>query len=205
MHARRRLSHALRTIPLVGLNGIWWRAVGHHLLGGPPPGAPPGSVPQPLWPGGSSRFGARYTPKGGPPALFLASDPQTALQEVNAIFAIPNGPTIALSAPPYTLCQVTVALDDVLDARARATEAALGTSTQELTGDWRYLAGAGGIPPTQLLGLAAHASTRIVAIVAPSSKNIGKGSILAVFPDRLAGGNFIEVVDPTGTLRQRLP
>jgi RES domain-containing protein len=137
--------------------------------------------------------------------VYLASDPQTALQEVNAIFTIPNGPTIALPAPPYTLCQVTVAVDDVLDVRTRATEAALGTSTRELTGDWRYAAGAGRIPPTQLLGLAAHASARIAAIVAPSSKNIGKGSILAVFPDRLAGGSFIEVVDPTGALRQRVP
>jgi RES domain-containing protein len=48
------------------------------------------------WPTGSIRFGARYTPKGGPPAVYLASDPLTALKEVNAVFAIPNGPTIAL-------------------------------------------------------------------------------------------------------------
>jgi RES domain-containing protein len=144
MLARADLVAALNSIPLARFNGTWWRAVAHHLLKGPPPSAPAGSPPQPLWPGGSALFGARYTPKGGPPAVYLASDAGTALQEVNAVFAIPNGPSIAVPAAPYTMCQVNVVLNDVLDLSVPATEAALGTSTQELTGDWRYTMGTGG-------------------------------------------------------------
>jgi RES domain-containing protein len=63
-----------------------------------------GSPPQPLWPDGSALSGARYTPKGGPRTVYLASEPATVLQEVNAIFAIPNGPSIGLPAAPYTMC-----------------------------------------------------------------------------------------------------
>ena len=123
MLARVDLAAALNSIPLARVNGTWWRAVPHHLLKGPPPGAPPGSPPQPLWPDGSALSGARYTPKGGPRTVYLASDPATALQEVNAIFAIPNGPSIALPAAPYTMCQVNVVLNDVLDLSVPSIEA----------------------------------------------------------------------------------
>jgi|HubBroStandDraft_1064217.scaffolds.fasta_scaffold06429_3 RES domain-containing protein len=205
MLARVDLVAALNSIPLARFNGTWWRAVPHHLLKGPPPGAPPGSPPQPLWPDGSALSGARYTPKGGPRTVYLASDPATVLQEVNAIFAIPNGPSIALPAAPHTMCQVNVVVNSVLDLSVPSTEAALGTSTQELTGHWRYTMETGGTPPTHLLGAAAHASGRIAAICAHSSKNVGHGFILAVFPDRLTGGSYIELIDPTRTLNQRLP
>jgi RES domain-containing protein len=205
MQSGRQIDAALRGLRLVTVNQTWWRAVAHHLLNSPPPGAPPGSAPQPLWPDGSSRFGARFTPKGGPPAVYLASDPQTALQEVGAVFAIPKGPPIALPAPPYTLCQVHVVLTEVLDTRDAATQKALRTSTQELTGDWRYTMGQRRSPPTHILGRAAHSSGCIAAIMAHSSKNVGGGLILAVFPDRLSNPNLIEVIDPTGFLRQRFP
>lgn len=205
MLARVALDAVLRTIPLARLHGTWWRAVGHHLLKGPPPDALSGSPVQPLWPGGSAHYGARFTPKGGPPAIYLASDADTALQEVRAIFAIPNGPPIALPAVPYTIFQVSVVLNDILDTTVVATEASLGTSTQELTGDWRYATVNGGTPPTHVLGMAAHFSERITAIRAHSSKNVGHGAILAVFPDRLGAGSYVEVFDPTGTLQQRIP
>jgi len=182
------------------------RAVAHHLISGPPPGAPAGSRPQPLWPAGSSRFGARFTPKGGHPSVYLASDPHTALKEVNAIFQIPNGPIVAIPASPYTLVQVNVMLvDNVLDLCDPTICVLLSTSTQELTGDWRYMMGTGGVPPTHRLAIAAHASNRISAIVAHSSKHVGGGKTLAVFANRLTAGNSIEVFDQTGLLNQRLP
>ena len=82
MLAGQALDAGIAGVALVAVRGTWWRAVGRHLLGGPPPGAPAGSPPQPLWPLGSSRFGARFTPKGGPATVYLASDAQTALLEV---------------------------------------------------------------------------------------------------------------------------
>jgi hypothetical protein len=43
MLARVDLVAGLNSIPLARFNGTWWRAVPHHLLKGPPPGAPQGS------------------------------------------------------------------------------------------------------------------------------------------------------------------
>lgn len=201
MLAGQALDAAIAGVALVAVRGTWWRAVGHHLLGGPPPGAPAGSPPQPLWPMGSSRFGGRFTPKGGAATVYLASDAQTALLEVGAIFAIPNGPPVAAQAAPYTLCQVSVSLDRVLDLQDPAIERALVTTTQEMTAPWRGIAA----PVTHALGIAAHACGRVVALRAHSAKNVGAGAILAVFGDRLAAVEFIEVIDPTGNMAQRLP
>jgi hypothetical protein len=78
MLAQPALGAATATIPVVNNGAIWWLAVADEYLTGPPPGAPSSSAPQPLFPGGSARFGARLTPKGGPPAVYLASDPNVA-------------------------------------------------------------------------------------------------------------------------------
>jgi len=202
---RAELAAALATVGLGRVDGIWWRAVGHRLLLGPPPGAPPGSRPQPLWAEGASRFGARFTPTRGPPTVYLASDDRTALLEVNAILAIPHGPPLAAGAEPYTMCQVRVSLGRVLDLRAQGVQAALGTNTDEMIANWRVAAATGQRPATHVLGRAAHASMQIAALLSHSAKNAERGAILAVFPDRLVDGDFIEVIDASGTLAQRLP
>lgn len=199
------LAAALATVGLGRVEGIWWRAVGHRLLLGPPPGAPPGSRPQPLWAEGASRFGARFTPKGGPPTLYLASDDRTALLEVHAILAIPHGPPLPAGADPCTVCQVRVSMGRVLDLRAPETQAALGTNAEEMIANWRVAAVLGQVPPTHALGRVAHGSLRITAMLSRSAANREGGAILAVFADRLAGEDFIEVIDASGTLTQRLP
>jgi hypothetical protein len=63
------------------------------------------------------------------------------------------------------------------------------------------------MPPTQALALAAHAVGGVTALRYPSSKHVGIGLALIVFPDRLvAGRSQIEVHNrPTGKLKQRLP
>ena len=58
--------------------------MGYHLLQGPPPDSK--GRPQPLWQGGPSRDGARFTPKGEFGSIYLASEPVTALKEVAALF-----------------------------------------------------------------------------------------------------------------------
>ena len=80
----------------------------------------------------------------------------------------------------------------------------LGTTHQELTGEWRYTA-TGGEAPTQLLGRVSSDLGRFDAIRYPSSKNPPNGVCVAVFPDRLKSPAFIEVYDPYGNLAQRLP
>jgi hypothetical protein len=96
MHASERLVKVLRTLPLLNIHGPWSRAIGLHLLKDPPPGAPGGSPPQPLWPGGAAQNGARFTPKGSFGSVYLADDPVTALHEVVSVFAPPHGPLVTI-------------------------------------------------------------------------------------------------------------
>jgi hypothetical protein len=92
-----------------------------------------------------------------------------------------------------------------MDLRAPEVQAALGPNTEEMVENWRVAAALGPLPPTQAVGLGAHGSARITAILSHSARNADGGAILAVFPDRLAGDDFIEVIDASGTLAQRLP
>jgi RES domain-containing protein len=201
-----KLRAALRRAPLIPQTGTWVRAVRSQYLLNPPPGAPAGSSPQPLWPGGSASHGARFTPRGGPPAIYLASDPNIALLEVRAMLQPPGGPPLSANAPPQTVVQVQTQVNQVLDLTAPATLAALGTSVQELSGDWRVSAAQGQSIPTWELGREAHATGKIRALLAWSAVAVGQGRVLIVFPDLLvAGSDFLQVHDPGGPLAQRLP
>lgn len=157
-----------------------------------------------MWPHGPSLKGARFTPKGGADALYLAGDPTLALLEVDAIYNVPHGPPVAIPANPKALFQVKVALSAVLDVADAGTQTALSTTVQELTGDWRYSSGTGQPTPTHVLGELAYASKRIEAILSLSAKDVA-GRVLVVFPGRLSKASFVEVFDGTGTLKQRLP
>jgi len=82
----------------------------------------------------------------------------------------------------------------------------LGTSVQELTGDWSYAQSTMGLADTQRLGEAGHASGAILGFMYPSAKNTGKGAAIVVFADRLAAHlpSFVEIFDPHHHLSQRL-
>lgn len=197
------LANALAIVPLISLSGVWHRAIDQEYLTGPPPGFPAGSPPQPLWAGGAKANGGRFTPKGSFDTLYICSDPTTAMLEVGAVFMPPKGPLISARRNPLTLTQAEGALEAVLDLMNEDIQEALGTNEQELTGNWRTATN----PPTHVLGTAVHASGRILAIRSYSAKNRGAGKILAVFTDHLSRfpPSFVEVVDSSGKLTQRLP
>jgi RES domain-containing protein len=144
--------------------------------------------------------GGRYTPKGGKPALYLASSADTALAEVDAVLSI-GGRLALVGARPFTVLQVRVQLRDVLDLREESTVSLLGTTFQELTGNWRL---SRGLPPTHALGDLMAADARFDGLIAPSAK-VPSEAVLVVFTERLseARGTFCEVEDG-GTLSQRL-
>jgi RES domain len=201
----RELREALLDLFLPSASGPWSRVVGNHLLQGPPPGGAPGDPPEPLWVGGPASRGARFTRKGGFPSVYLASDPITAYKEVHVIF-----PGLTIPSQPWTLLTVTGSLEGVLDLTDPSVQGRLGTSLAELTGDWRYsqdlyLEGKGPLPPTQVLGQIAYETSKVMAIRYHSVKNLGQGFCLAIFPDRLSGSSCLEVFDPHGLIRQRLP
>lgn len=216
MYGDERLIDALATLPLSTHYGPWARVVALAHLQAPPPGAAPGSLPQPLWPGGAPRTGGRFTPKAGAPAVYLASEPMTALAEVEAVFEDTGETWHYLDHRPYGVFCVAGIVPGILDLTDPDVCAALATEEQELRGPWRRaqeraLAGRGALPATQRLGQAAHASGRIGGLRYASAKVGGQhipGTNLVVFADRLALGGTtgrLQVVTTGAVYEQRLP
>jgi hypothetical protein len=95
-------------------------------------------------------------------------------------------------------------LESVLDITVTGAQNALATSHQELTGAWLLEQTQTGEAPTQRLGRVVFESERLCGLRYPSSKNPG-GICVAVFPDRLTGGSYLQVFDPFDNLAQRIP
>ena len=204
------LRAVLPDLPLISTGGPWTRVLGYHLLQGPPPGS--GGPPQPLWPGGPVSTGARFNPKGSFAGIYLASDPITALKEVEAILNRTDLPPFTVQTLPWTVFAVKGVLEKILDLTDPQVQARLGTSFSELTGQWRvpqarYLRGEGPFPPTQLLGQLAYETGSILGMKYDSAKNSDEGFNVVVFSDRLtlSRSSFFEVHDPYDFIRQKLP
>jgi RES domain-containing protein len=203
-----QLPQVLAQLPQIHLAGLYHRVVKAVYLNDPPPGAPPGSPPQPLWPGGASERGARYTPTGGANSLYLAPDPVTALAEVRAV----SPPDLRANGPhdPLTVMAVEVDLPSILDLCSPAIRKALGITRAELVAPWlrgqaRHRKGQGALPPTQALGAAAAGMGSILGLQYPSARRRAAQN-LVVFTDHLASlGGTLVTVDTSGRLLQRLP
>jgi RES domain-containing protein len=195
------LRSALASVPSIAIHGPWVRAIDARLLREAPPGEPRDSPPQPLWGGGARKHGGRFTPKESFDTLYLASALATLGMEIGAAF----GPSqrVSETRDPFTVVHVTGRLTHVLDLRCEAVLAELGTTFEEITGAWRMER----MPTTQRVGMAARESGRFCAIVAPSARTAGNGFVVAVFTDLMANfpPSFVQSVDATGRLAQRLP
>jgi len=200
------LQNIVLGLALIPVHGPWSRAIKFEYLQQAPP--------QPLWAGGSAEYGARFVPKGGCDSVHLASDPVTALLEVEAIFATAAGEVVVpKSSPPWTFVTVEGVVENVLDLTDAELYKRLDTNESELTGNWRngqdrYLRGEeSSLPPTQRLGKVVYETQRAFGIRYPSAKNTGKGVNVVVFPDRLPRrvASYLQVHDPKGFLSQRIP
>jgi RES domain-containing protein len=186
------LAAALTKADLIVVHGPWWRVVAlRHLAK---------NRPEPLYSAGSKIAGARFTPQGSFDSLYLTEDAVTGLAEVNSLVILPAGPT-AFPTEPFAVITLDGVLTRVLDLTDSAIQTALGTNEQELTGAWITIP----TPPTQVLAQAAYDSGLIAGIRYSSARYPGKKN-LVVFPDRLTVHNvdYLEVVDPHGTLRGRI-
>lgn len=152
--------------------------------------------PEPLFSLGAARKGARFTPIGGPPSLYMAGDPETALLEANrgSVHLLP--PTVVFSAQ--------VRLNSVLDLTQEAIQKALETDTGELTEPWRLRQKRKESVFTQVLGLAVHQSDLFAAIRYPSATSPGR-ICYAILCDRVVAPCFVLVHDPQGNLVGRIP
>jgi RES domain-containing protein len=132
--------------------------------------------------------------------LYLAEDHLLCLREVEAIYGfqsrlVPN--------PVGTWCilNVAIVLARVVDLTSQASLRLIGTSIQELTGQWR------GYPnsdaPTQLLAAALFGVGDVEGVLVPSARQID-GRILVIFPARLGPESAVEYTDAANTIH-RIP
>jgi hypothetical protein len=158
----------------------------------------------------TTRTPSRYSPathvKPAFPVLFLGEDHQVALFEVRALLGSPlaGGPYVPNPSQTWVILNVQVTLYAVADLTDVAEQARLGTTAQELTGDWRgYLSRQAHTPisqptgtaPTQLLGQALHGvrgleGFRTISAPVPTHR------ALVVFPDKLRRGSSIVFTNP---------
>jgi RES domain-containing protein len=199
-----QLRAAVARVSTVARAGPYSRFVGYQYLVPVPRGAAPSTGPRPLWGIGSIRSGARFTPRGGFETVYLGEDPITALAEVEGIYRAYGGVPFTGRTPPVVHVAVDAVLLSVLDLTEPSVRAAVGTTHQELTGQWRVTQDGGAEAPTQTLGRVCYESGGIDGIRYPSAKNPPDGKCVAVFPDRLARPAYLEVFDPFGNLAQRL-
>jgi RES domain-containing protein len=194
-----QLQFALAAVPAIEYQRNLFRVVRQRFLGSP------------LSTVGASRFGARFTPIGGPDMLYLAEDPLTAFVEYHqqALTTIHthDDPFIARFATAGTIVpQVVLAHGRVLDLTRQEVRHALGTDLVELTAPWRGTA-APVLPPTQTIGQEAFNSGLFDAIRYPSVRN-PNGVCLTVFVTRLVAGGpgYIDLDDSAhGGPKQRIP
>lgn len=195
------LRLALQSIAGMERAGVWYRAIHLEALFGfhqprPYPAA------QPLYSLGAPVHGARFTPRGGPPSLYIAEEVETAIAEANPIARSTGCGLNALNEPTVVLA-VEARLLSVIDLTSALAQARLDTELAELLGPWRRPPAV--LPaPTQILGQFIYDSRRFDGVRYPSSRR-SEGHGMVVFTDLLVPPAFLEVHDRHRNVHQRLP
>ena len=185
----RRLRPVLESVSLTSRQGPFHRYILHRYVALALEGRTPLHILTGEW---SRRTGGRFNYPGLFRTAYVAADAKTAQAEAERIPA------------PYVHVPVRGALQNILDVTRTDVLERLGTSENELGGDWRLLNARGGEAASQRLGHAAYRAQRIEAIAYRSAVWSG-GVCFAVFPERLVSGSWLEVEDPDGFLRERIP
>lgn len=201
----RALATALSKTPSQSLTRHFYRAADYEALHGFHR-SPPYPAVRPLWGLGAPKSGARFTQLGGPSSLYIAENPVTALAEVTRVraYILASGPSEIGPISPIVIFSVKVHLETVLDLTLPHVQVALGTSEAELKVAWRLVQSDGRIAPTQLLGQAIFDSGRYQAIRYSSDLSPGS-ACLVIYEDRVRHPAYVELYDPNGNLKGRLP
>ena len=146
--------------------------------------------------------------------LYFAEDPVTAQFEARTVFGSPvSGFYVANPSSGYLTLNVKIVLKHVADLTDVATaQTPLGTTAQELTGDWEgyqvrrpahSVSQPTGLAPTQELGQAMFRTGaegfRTISAKDPRRQN------LIVFPDNLQPGSSLSFADSTGKILHHIP
>lgn len=160
----------------------------------------------PLYTLGPGVNGQRFTPKGGPSALYVAEDPVTALAEYHRVerIVLVADPTYHMIANPTVHLNIQVNLDKVLDITDRSIQAALNTTTSELTGPWRKQMIMKSFCPTHVLADAVYANGNVQAMRYPSALAVNHANLI-IWDERVQLPSTVTVKDSTGNLSARIP
>ena len=152
---------------------------------------------------GSFKRGGRYNVAQQFEALYVSGSPITALKEIRYLINTPAGVS-AYPTRPYILLSLQYQLHRVIDLTDSHIRNFLDTNMQELTGSW-YSFIEEEIAPTQQLGKIAY-DLGVQALKVPSSVDLENNDFnLVIFPENLPPNGFVEIYDPDGEFRQRLP
>lgn len=162
----------------------------------------------------STRFNLGATASPQFSVLYLAENPVLALFEAQAVFGSTVSPPGIIPHPlrSFVIINVRVQLDQVVDLSDPANQTLLGTTAQELTGDWRgyhlrssatTVSGPLAPAPTQELGAALRAQPGLEGFLAVSAK-LPVHQNLVVFPDNFGPRSFVEFENTATGVRQRI-
>ncbi len=165
-----------------------------------------------------SRFQAGKVARPGFAAIYFAENHQVALLEAGALIGAPfNGGTLITnpkSRISWIIISVRVKLAGVVDLTHKSIRGKLGTTVQELTGDWQgyalrrpgfqppppYFSSA----PTQRLGQALFSVPEIEGVISYSAKSPTDRN-LVVFPAKLRKGSSLKFQNPIANSIDRIP
>jgi RES domain-containing protein len=198
MHSPDILAAVLSTIPAVPINGTYHRSVANASL------YQGRRKPKYLYALGSGREGARYTPKGGPPCLYVSAEPITTLSEAAGIASSLVLAGIAIPQPMSAFSMKVDLHQGLLDLTDASVLTQLGTDLGELDGPWEQQALNGEPVPTQILSIAAHASSRFQGIRFYSHEDPGKINIV-IWTETVKAPSAVAIVDSSDTVTERIP
>jgi RES domain-containing protein len=153
-----------------------------------------------------SRFSGASLESPGYEILYLAENPMVALLEVQALMGSPTTPGGVVPHPhsTWTTLNVTVRLQAVADLTGTANQDLLGTTAQELTGDWlgyrlrsphTPVQEPTGLAPTQELGAALYRVPGLEAFRSLSAR-APYHEVLVLFPEKLSAGSRVSWLNP---------
>jgi hypothetical protein len=150
----------------------------------------------------TTRFNAGSVENPSYQVLYLAQDHQLSLFEVRALVGKPEAP---LPDPriTWTILNLHVALQAVADLTGPREQRRIGTSAQELTGNWdQYETPVEA--PTQRLGAALFELPGLEGFLVPAAVPGVSGKNLIEFPEKLTPPSRIEFWNPASGRIERL-
>jgi len=172
---------ALATASLDSFSGICFRATDLEYIEDPLSGM-----------GGLTSNG-RYHQKDVCRAVYLSDSVMTMIAEKSIIEVDRHGRVHEHEFAPAAILTVAINLNNVLDLTRRTIRAQIGVTLKELNASWQAANRRGHASPSQAIGTTAFLSGRIHALRVQSAK-VRQRTNIVVFPDRLAGDEYLRIV-----------